>query len=162
MKTLGIFSILLTVVLFFSACDVAETRRKHFPEPDYSNFTQCHINGKWDSLRVDKALVGVWQYESTWCYWNHIRRFVGTHNVLLIEFKADHTLEVKKDGVIVETATWRVYNFKVPSDFRVLTTPQITLTLGMIHFCGNMVDFNLSHIDGCDQRFVRKPGYTGL
>jgi|GEM_PF-2963634 hypothetical protein len=162
MKTLGIISILLSAAMLISSCDITETKKKYLPETDYSNFTQCHENGKWDSLRVVKGLVGVWEWESYWCYWQHIRWHVDSQSVVVIEFKADHTLEVKKNGVIIETATWKVYNVTMPWDFRVLTTPQIPLTLGMIHFCGNKLDFNLSHIDGCDRRFVRKPGYTGL
>lgn len=77
---------------------------------------------------------------------------------LSIEFKSDNTVDVKEDGQITQTSTWRVQsaNSNYFSLFDFETTPKVSQLSGSLVFCNKRRLFHQSQIDGCDNYFKRE------
>lgn len=147
-----LFSIFLSLVLY--ACS-KETRQDFVEDPDYSNFYICHTNAKWDSLRIAKALPGLWKWERISCYWEQRNPSSFLYLGLTVEFKPDQTLQVRREGELLHSAKWQLRKEGAFRTYSLQTEPMVHYVRGLILFCGNKVEFQESYIDGCDNRFVR-------
>jgi hypothetical protein len=133
----------LFLILLFYAC-------KNEQEAQYlADFSACHDEQTWDSTAIRNRLVDQWRLE-------YIRCSAGESPAtsdFTIEFKADNTLEVTENGVVTQTAAWKLK--QIGTGFTLVTTPSISEVAGGIHFCFERVEFNYSNLDLCDHYFRR-------
>lgn len=115
----------------------------------------CHHEMTWDSAKVNDHLVGEWEWEYIGCYWTPDKANNDQYKGLTIEFKTGNTLEVKENGQVTQTSTWKVADGDADL-FELEVEPPMILLYGRILFCGKQVEFNDSYRDGYDNYFRRK------
>ena len=75
-----------------------------------ANMLEFYRLATWDSAKIYTQLVGKQEWEYIWCYWNPKAGNYDDYKGVLIEFKADKTLEVIVNGQTTQTTTWQVEN----------------------------------------------------
>lgn len=120
-----------------------------------ASMEKCSGENAPDSTVLQNGLIGIWELKYTACAWGQSVTCVSP-NQTSVEFKVDNTLEVIKDGVITDTASWKVRagNQVISLDLSPAVNP---LLEGIVFFCDDLLEFNLSHADLCDHLFKRKP-----
>lgn len=122
------------------------------PAPAELNLVTCHRSISRDSVATENALLGVWDWEYITCFWRTEKANGEDFICLSIEFKADHTLIVKESGKITQTARWKIFRGD-PEFFVIKTEPLVPQVVGRILFCKDVLEFNDSYVDGCDNYF---------
>jgi len=115
----------------------------------------CHHEKTWDSLKTQNTLIGIWEWKYIACFWTPENANSEDFQGLSIEFKSDSTLDVKQDGNIIQTSNWKVVDGDAGLYALEVETHVMQLG-GRILFCEDIVEFNDSYIDGCDNYFRRK------
>lgn len=148
--TYSFILIVSVIVATLCACD-----KDQKPPISQGFIWECHHETVWDSLNTMEALIGQWQWEYTSCVWEVSE---GTGNPMFknttIEFKSNNTLEIKEIDQIVQIATWRVVDGDAEL-YEIETIPTSFLLQGRILFCDELIEFNNSYIDGCDNYFIK-------
>ena len=119
-----------------------------------ADIMSCIKNKDWDSNITGEALIGDWEWIYVSCISapeiDHDDQYKG----LSIKFNSDMTLEVKQDGQVTQTSTWNVVSSE--TEYLVIEAdPYVTQLSGRILFCDDLMEFNQSYIDGCDNYFKR-------
>lgn len=122
------------------------------PPPAELNLVSCHRSIPRDSVGTENALIGVWDWEYITCFWRTEKANGEDYKCLSIEFKADHTLIVKESGKITQTVRWKIFRGD-PEFFVIKTEPLVPQVVGRIMFCKDVLEFNDSYVDGCDNYF---------
>lgn len=122
------------------------------PPPAELNLLSCHRSISRDSVATESALLGVWDWEYITCFWKTEKANGEDYKCLSIEFKADHTLIVKESGKTTQTARWKIFRGD-PEFFVIKTEPLVPQVVGRIQFCKDVLEFNDSYVDGCDNYF---------
>jgi hypothetical protein len=138
--------------LFVFSCFWACKKEQSIPELTFNTneMYECHHLMQWDSTKLHSTLLGKWE-------WAHVVKSWGAgensddHIGLLLDFKADGTVDVYQNDVLQSTSTW-----DIDSSVRVNTSPIINETDGSILFCDNKVVFSGTPYDGFDNFFVKK------
>lgn len=141
------FVLLLFAVLLTPACQPDDSELEPYSLEDTYD---CFQAQSWTTTTVDAAIIGDWE----WVYYSCFSGEKGETNVgeLLLKLKADHELEIYRNGLLDRIATWEV----VPhgsENFELETSENIPWLLGDIVICGNVLMFFNSYIDGCDNYF---------
>lgn len=101
-------------------------------------------------------LFGEWEWIYISCIFDAEVAHEDLYKGLSIMFNSDNTLEVKQDGEVTQTASWYVVSSEI--EYQVIEVdPPVPQLYGRIFFCDDLVEFNQSYIDGCDNYFKRKP-----
>ena len=122
------------------------------PPPAELNLLLCHRSIARDSVATEKALLGLWDWEYISCFWKTEKANGEDYKCLSIEFKSDHTLIVKESGKTTQTARWKIFRGD-PELFLIKTEPLVPQVVGRILFCEDVLEFNDSYVDGCDNYF---------
>lgn len=122
------------------------------PPPAELNLVTCHRSISRDSVATESALIGVWDWEYITCFWKTEKANGEDYKCLSIEFKADYTLIVKESGKTTQTARWKIFRGD-PEFFVIKTDPLVPQVVGRIQFCKDVLEFNDSYVDGCDNYF---------
>lgn len=161
MSRYRIFSFLLFLCLVLTNCNPDEPAPEKeentcneaaAPPPAQLNLWPCHQAVNRDSVATEKALLGLWDWEYISCFWKPEKANAEDFKCLSIEIKADHTLTVKESGKITQTARWKIVRGE-PKLFVIRTEPLVPQVLGRVMFCGEVLEFNDSYVDGCDNYF---------
>lgn len=140
---------IIPTMMTFIACNKVEN-----PPFSQADMWDCHNELKWDSLQTQNSLIGIWEWEYIGCYWNPENANNESFKGMTIEFKSDSTLIVKEYEQITQTSKWVVV--KGDGDlFAIDVDPTVIQLYGRILFCDQIVEFNHSYIDGCDNYFKR-------
>ena len=122
------------------------------PPPAELNLWACHRTVTRDSVATESALLGEWDWEYISCFWKTEKANGEDFKCLSLEFKADHTLIVKESGKITQTSRWKIFRGD-PDAFVIKTEPLVPQVVGRIMFCADVLEFNDSYVDGCDNYF---------
>ena len=143
---LGLFTLLL-------ACKKEKTSPVPYEFP--IDISDCHYSQSWDSTKTHAALIGEWQWKYIQCFWTPNDANGDDYAGLEIKFKPDNTLEVRENGVLTQTASWKIQT-SFDDSFEVETVPEVVLLYGHIAICNDIIAFSHSYIDGCDNYYKRK------
>jgi hypothetical protein len=163
LKNYHIFSLSLMLFVLLTTCNQDEpTPEKEettcnepaSAPPAQLNLWACHRTVTRDSTATESALLGVWTWEYISCFWKTEKANGEDFKCLSIEFKADHTLIVKESGKITQTARWKIFRGD-PELFVIKTEPLVPQVVGRILFCEDVLEFNDSYVDGCDNYFKK-------
>jgi len=141
--------IFLSLILA-SACD-QQSINPPFAQGDMFD---CHKNASWDSAGIANALIGKWEWEYIACYYAPDQANNKEYQGLEIEFKVDNTLDIIENEIKTQTSTWKL----VMEDrgwYGIDANPYVTQLIGRIVLCEDVVEFNKSYIDICDNWFRR-------
>ena len=122
---------------------------------DFSGLYECHNLISWDSTKMNQALIGTWNWQFIGCYFKTKIESFDTYKGFSVEFKADHTLITRQDGINTDTASWHF----IPTNFggfTLETVPSVGQLWGIVLFCDDRVEFADGYVDGCDNYFIRK------
>jgi len=151
MKVTNQLIVLLLIVLILSfACNKGEN-----PPISQADISDCHHEMTWDSLKISNALIGEWEWEYISCFNNPEGANGDEFKGLTIEFKSGNTLNVKENGQTTQTSNWVVVNGGT-NWFSIDVDPNVSQLHGQILLCEEIVEFNESYIDVCDNYFKRK------
>ena len=115
----------------------------------------CHNKQQWNETSVANALIGKWKWIYSESYWAlGDGKSTESRNIML-EFFSYSTMRLTEDGTLNGEAKWIVGIKDVDSYGIGLDTAITGLVHGRIFFCGNLVEFNNSYIDGSDNYFKR-------
>ena len=142
--------LIFAISMLLLSCDKEEK-----PPISQGNMWDCHQKITWDSMRTKDALIGEWEWEYIGCFWNPKDANDYEFDGMTIEFKEDNTLEVKQNGQITQTSSWKFVDIDADL-FAIKVDPIVKQLYGRILFCEDRVEFNHSFIDGCDNYFKRK------
>ena len=114
-----------------------------------------------DSVQTSNALIGEWEWIFIDCFWWYPEQANGEkYQGLSVIFRADSTLEVVEKRQVTQTAHWEIvdgYNGFLALE----VDPPVEQLHGLIRrYCNDVVLFNDSYVDGCDNFFRRKEGST--
>lgn len=158
-----VFSLFLLLFVLFTTCNqeepVPEEEEPTCNEPAAAppaelNLWACHRKVTRDSVATASALLGEWDWEYISCFWKTEKANGEDYKCLSLEFKADHTLIVKESGKIVQTSRWKIF-LGAAELFVIKTEPLVPQVVGQILFCDDVLAFNDSYVDGCDNYFRR-------
>lgn len=138
----------LGLVFLSSSCNIGNN-----PPKSQSVMFDCHHEKSWDSLATQNELIGEWEYISCCCTSDDAND--SDFRGLTIDFKPDQSLIVREAGKITQTSTWKV----VDGDhtfYALEVDPYVIQLFGRILFCEDLLEFNDSYIDGCDNYFRKK------
>lgn len=142
--------IMSTVSIFLCACC-----KENSPPISQGEMWDCHHELTWDTLSMQEALIGEWEWEYIACYWNPDDDNGDDFKGMLIEFKSDKTLLVKENGQITQNAEWKLVDADVGL-YKIKTNPSVSQLHGRVLFCDQRLECNNSYIDGCDNYFIKK------
>lgn len=149
MKTKNKFALWTLIPIILLGCNKGEK-----PPIDQEDMWACHHETAWDSLQTNNTLIGEWEWEYIGCYWNPEDANCDEFKGLTIEFNPDNTLNVKQNGQITQTSSWKVVDGDI-GVFKIDVNPYVNQVNGSILFCNNRIEFYDSYIDGCDNYFKR-------
>ena len=115
----------------------------------------CHHKQQWTETSVTNALIGKWQWIYSESYWAPGDGKNTESRNIILEFFSDSTMILTEDGILNGEAKWIVGIKDVDSYGIGLDTAITELVRGRIFFCGDLVEFNESYIDGSDNYFRR-------
>lgn len=123
--------------------------RINFP----GNLYDCHNEMTWDSLKTENALIGEWEWIFIHCYsdWGNGNDY--SHRGLTMEIKSDHTLIIKENRQFIKTSTWTIK--ETGGWFNLDEDPSVLQLHGVLTICEDLISFNASSADGCDNYFRR-------
>lgn len=144
---------IIVLQLCFSSC-------KKSPEIVYgcdlsTNLYDCHQKISWDSIKMNQALIGTWDWQLIGCYFKTKIESCETYKGFSVEFKADHTLITRQDGIATDTVSWQLVQNPYNS-YTLELNPFVGQLKGIVYFCDDRVEFSDSYVDGCDNYFIRK------
>ena len=116
---------------------------------------ECHQQTNWDSLTTQNELIGEWEWEYITCFETPDNANDSDFKGLTIEFKSDQSLVVRENGKITQTSSWKVVDGDV-AYYALEVDPYVILLYGRMLFCDDLLEFNHSYIDGCDNYFRKK------
>ena len=145
------FASIVAILILCVGCN----KEKEPLSPPIIDMWNCHHESTWDESSTREALIGEWEWEYIGCYSVPSNANYEEFEGLEIEFKDDNTLDVIEDGQIIQTSTWEVVDGDVDL-FAVDVEPSVSQLYGRILFCEELVEFETSYIDGCDNYFRRK------
>ncbi|MEZ4829759.1 MAG: hypothetical protein R3C61_26265 [Bacteroidia bacterium] len=145
----------LVFMLMAISCKEDQPPVRQEPPVSQSDMLICHHHTVWDSVTTQNALIGKWQWEYITCYWNPEDANYDDYSDLFLEFKPDHTLEVKMNGQFTQTVSWSIQAGEA-NVWIMKADPVVPQILGRIILCDDRVEFNDSYTDGCDNYFKRK------
>lgn len=145
---------LLSLIIFLATISLIACNKESAPPINQAKMWECHHKIKWDSLQTQKNLIGIWEWEYVGCYWNPEKANNESFRGMSIEFKPDSTLIVRLDEEITQTSNWEVVK-DYGELFALKADPSVIHLNGRILFCDNIVEFNNSYVDGCDNYFKR-------
>lgn len=136
-------------LLLFNACC---KEKPHVPI--YLNdIYQCYNSATWDSLKVKNAVIGEWNWEYISCEnGGNNSQFKG----LSIEFKPNMDLNIKQNGKIIQTSKWLLTKGNDDFHYGINAFPLVDPMYGTFLICNDIIEYNLSYVDGCDNYFRRK------
>ena len=124
------------------------------PSQSRADIMACNEKNGWDSNKAVEAVIGEWDWIYFSCFYNGGIDQHEAYKGLSILFKSDMTLVVKQDGQVTQTSTWNVVSSE--TEYLVIEAdPYVTQLSGRILFCDDLVEFNQSYIDGCDNYLER-------
>jgi len=154
LSKLWIFLLLATQISCNKEIEIDPPAKQQPPVP-LPDMVACHGTTAWDSLTIHTNLLGKWEWEYIQCFWNPEDGNNEDFRGMLVEFKPDNTLEVKVNGQITQTSTWKVANLN-DGYWGITVSPVVIQLPGRILFCDERVLFNDSYLDGCDNYFKSK------
>ncbi len=120
----------------------------------HTDMYNCYHQSEWDSVSVTNELIGRWDWQFIGCFWtpedDNNTEYLG----LTIQFNQDNTLNVVDKGILIETSNW-VVTFVDSPNYGIVTEPSVEYLHGRIWFCSDLLEFNNSYIDGCDNIFKK-------
>jgi hypothetical protein len=141
-----LFPAFLTLVLFSIAChkDTVAPATKSSIIDDLPAFYACSNANNWTNTSLQNAVVGNWK-------WVRIKKSWGggtndnTHIGRKIEFLTNSIVLVKKNGILIETGTWKIENLKLSTTFK-----NVSDMNGPLYMCDNFYATIESPYDGND------------
>lgn len=126
--------------------------------PPYStgSMFECHGREVWDIENVSATLTGTWEWVTMTCLSHPIDAFCNSLSKPVLTLRADHTLVYVRDKQTTITSTWDVISSNGTS-FSLHTDPTVSGLSGPMYFCDEILMFNLSFADGCDQYYRKLP-----
>jgi hypothetical protein len=124
------------------------------PPVDHSDLLECYQKENWDTLKMSNALLGEWKWEYVSCFWFPEEANAEDSKGLTVEFKSDHTLLVKQNGVTTQTSAWII---RKGSDtfYELEVSPFVAQLRGQIISCAPWLEFYDSYVDGCDHFYSK-------
>ncbi len=113
----------------------------------------CHDAYAWDATMISDSLIGEWEWVSMVCPLLPVELYCDSLPNFTVEFISDSTLIVLQNDSLYQTASWELS--ETQGNYQMITNPPIYTLQGNILFCGEIVMFSLSFIDGCDDSFKR-------
>lgn len=147
--TFFITNISIICLVLFNACC-----KEKPPVPIYLNdIYQCYYSATWDSLKVKNAVIGEWNWEYISCeLGGNNSQFKG----LSIEFKPNMDLNIKQNGKIIQSSTWHISKGSDDLHYEIYAIPTVDQMYGSFLICNDIIEYNLSYVDGCDNYFRKK------
>jgi len=147
-KSLIVTALILSVSFF--SCDKAD---KDLPK-SMSKMSKCYNETSWDTTGISNALLGEWEWKYVSCLDFREDASDETYKGLEVDFKSDNSLIVKENGTITQTSTWKIVE-EHADFFGLEVEPSLPQLRGMIIICDELVVFNNSYIDVCDNYFEK-------
>ncbi len=125
------------------------------PPKSQGDMWTCHHTSTWDITKAHNALIGKWEWKYSGCYWKPEDAGCDSLSAFKIEFTNENKYIVEENGQMIQNGSWVLTDGD--SDlFKLQATPAVSTLYGRILFCDDIVEFNDSYIDGCDNYFRRK------
>ena len=144
------FIVILGLVTLWASCNIGNK-----PPKSQGDMFDCHQQSNWDSLSVSNELIGEWEWEHISCYWNPDDDNDNEYRGLTIEFNEDQSLIVREEGLITQASSWKVVDGDA-NLYALEVDPRVIQLYGRILICDDLLEFNDSYIDGCDNYFRKK------
>lgn len=157
MKSKTCFLVLASLVLLpLFSCTKEEN-----PPISQKEISDCHHRISWDAIRTRDALIGEWKWEYVSCFWTPDKDNDDDFKGLTVEFRADQTLSVKKNGVLIQTSSWQVVSRDV-NHFAIEAEPFVQQLYGRILFV--TTGSNLTTVILTDATIIleRKNSFNGI
>ncbi len=135
----------LVLIIILFAC-------KKEQKIDNNSIWQCNQSQNLDSTLVSSKLIGTWKCEKRSCFWTNTTELAKKN--VIVTFKSDRSFFVTENAVIITQGNWKVVSEDSTSWGLNLSSPSEYL-YGRILFCDNLVLFNNSYVDGCDNLFKK-------
>lgn len=147
-----IFSFVFTGILCFANCNKNDGDLVPINQATMFN---CHNKQQWNETSVANALIGKWKWIYSESYWAPENGKSTESRNIILELFSDSTMTLTEDGTLNGGAKWIVGISDVDTYGIGLDTAITGLVRGRIFFCGNLLEFNDSYIDGSDNYFRR-------
>ena len=119
---------------------------------DRIKLPDCHNRMTLDSLQTENELIGEWEWIFIRCFSDPGNGDDYSYRGLTIEFKSNHTLIVKKEGEVIKTSSWTLKD-RLDGSFSLEADPSVSQLSGIISICEDLISFNASYYDLCDNYF---------
>jgi hypothetical protein len=151
MKTNYYARILFALIIVSLGSCTIENEKRPF---DQGDMWHCHLSTSWDSLSTTNHLIGTWEWAYIRCLSPVLNENARQHSGLSITFHTDHTLDVKEEGELIQSTTWEVRE-GLEGIFTLEVDSSVAQLHGRLLFCDDVLEFNNSYLDGCDNFFTR-------
>lgn len=148
-----IFFLIFTILIFFSC---AKNDAFLAPPLGLGEMWDCNAKAKFDSIKMRQTLLGEWEWTYVGCAWFPEKANRSENKGLKIKFQANDTLIVFQNDQKMQTSSWKLTNGDAGL-FAISSSPYVDLSLGRIMVCSDILVFNYSYIDGCDNYYTKKP-----
>ena len=145
------------ILIFFLQLSLFSCKKS--PDPtvsaEFSSLLDCHQQMSWDSTKMNQTIIGTWNWQFVRCYFRDNLESYDVYKGFSVEFKADHTLVTKQNGIETGAANWNL----VPNNYNSFIleiNPFVEQLNGIVYFCDDRMEFANGYIDGCDNYFTRK------
>ncbi len=143
----------MSIILSCSDDNIVELEKAERPISMMDMF-KCHQQLEWDSLSITNELIGRWDWQFVGCFWTPENDNNTQYSDLSIQFNNDNTLNVINNGIAMQTSNWVVTHGDSPA-YKIVTEPRVKNLDGRIWFCDDLLEFNNSYRDGCDNIFKK-------
>jgi len=146
---------LISIMVLYGCLTACKKSPETVNPVTFSSLYECHHQVSWDSTKMNQAILGTWDWQFIGCYFKTKLESYDAHKGFSVEFKADHTLITRQDGVATDTVSWQlVQNYY--HGYTLDLHPFVGQLNGIVYFCDDRVEFANGYVDGCDNYFIRK------
>ena len=144
-KIIGFFFVILIVTL---GCEKKRPLNQ-------KKIWDCHQKQSWNENKINNELIGKWVWTYTESYWAPDDGRNTTDENIIVDFMRDSILNIYFNGELENTTKWHIVH-EDGNSFGIEQDSVVTqLLYGRILYCGDIVEFNDSYIDGSDNYFER-------
>ena len=152
MKRIKSILLLLFLGIIINSCSKEKIPERPMSQND---IWACYNNSEWNKLKIREKLIGSWKWIYTECFWFPENAKNTENENIQIDFLSDSTLNVIVDGKLMSSTKWTVITEDTKFYGIELDSNVIQLLSGRIFICGEIVEFNDSYLDGCDEYFKK-------
>ena len=152
MKRIKSILLLLFLGIIINSCSKEKIPERPMSQND---IWACYNNSEWNKLKIREKLIGSWKWIYTECFWFPENAKNTENENVQIDFLSDSTLNVIVDGKRMSSTKWTVITEDGKFYGMKLDSHVTQLLYGRIFICDELVEFNDSYIDGCDNYFKK-------